>query len=439
MAQAPLDPVHFPVIGFVVVAEQMQRAVQHQYAEFARQAARQAAGVAPGHGRGSGDVAEIAHARLAREAQATLDEMLDRGNGASRQAVVYEANHDLREVVREILDATVPEPAEATGVFSTMRTTRDFDGMLRQSRRVSRYRPGGRMPRLASVVRWLVVQLVVGATVGRSQVERIVGLQVGLHAEREADEASRPGERAGCRSPGDLGLGGSISGVVEFGAGSATKTPLLLEAIHPATYVPVDISGDYLRDSASEVAERFPEISVEPVVVDFARPFDLPASIAGLAKLGFFPGSTIGNFVPRTATDLLRSWRDLLGDLAPAEWERDSLCAGWTVRHVAAHVISSPQATPGAVAVALVRARGSFDRCIDEQARRWADRPTAAIVADFRRLHGSRRHPDGGRGPGAGSTSDPAQAGRGERAAWRGGGDDDLGPSGRGDAGGGEG
>ena len=44
-----------------------------------------------------------------------IDEMLDRGNGASRQLVVYEANHDLREVVREILDATVPEPAEATG------------------------------------------------------------------------------------------------------------------------------------------------------------------------------------------------------------------------------------------------------------------------------------------------------------------------------------
>jgi L-histidine N-alpha-methyltransferase len=102
--------------------------------------------------------------------------------------------------------------------------------------------------------------------------------------------------------------------VVEFGAGSATKTPLLLEAIHPAAYVPVDISGDYLRDSASEVAERFPDISVEPVVADFARPFDLPPSIAGLPKLGFFPGSTIGNFVPRTATDLLRSWRDLLGD-----------------------------------------------------------------------------------------------------------------------------
>ena len=44
-----------------------------------------------------------------------IEEILDRGNGASRQEVVYEANHDLREVVREILDATVPEPAEATG------------------------------------------------------------------------------------------------------------------------------------------------------------------------------------------------------------------------------------------------------------------------------------------------------------------------------------
>ena len=102
--------------------------------------------------------------------------------------------------------------------------------------------------------------------------------------------------------------------VVEFGAGSATKTPLLLEAVRPAAYVPVDISGDYLRESAAEVDARFPSINVEPVVADFARPFELPESIAAMPKLGFFPGSTIGNFVPRTATDLLRSFRDLLGD-----------------------------------------------------------------------------------------------------------------------------
>jgi L-histidine Nalpha-methyltransferase len=101
--------------------------------------------------------------------------------------------------------------------------------------------------------------------------------------------------------------------VVEFGAGSATKTPLLLEAIAPAAYVPVDISGDYLEHSAAELQQRFPRLDVIPVVADFARPFSLPGGIEALPRLGFFPGSTIGNFVPSTATDLLRQFRALLG------------------------------------------------------------------------------------------------------------------------------
>jgi L-histidine N-alpha-methyltransferase len=101
--------------------------------------------------------------------------------------------------------------------------------------------------------------------------------------------------------------------VVEFGAGSATKTPILLEAIEPAAYVPVDISGDYLNASAADLQHRFPAIDVIPVVADFARPFSLPGGIDHLPKLGFFPGSTIGNFVPRSATDLLRQFRALLG------------------------------------------------------------------------------------------------------------------------------
>ena len=101
--------------------------------------------------------------------------------------------------------------------------------------------------------------------------------------------------------------------VVEFGAGSATKTPLLLGAIAPAAYVPVDISGDYLEQSAAELQQRFACLDVFPVVADFARPFSLPAGIEQLPRLGFFPGSTIGNFVPRTATDLLRQFRTLLG------------------------------------------------------------------------------------------------------------------------------
>ena len=101
--------------------------------------------------------------------------------------------------------------------------------------------------------------------------------------------------------------------VVEFGAGSQTKTPILLEAIAPAAYVPVDISGDYLEHSAGELQRRFPRVEVIPVVADFARPFSLPGGIGHLPKLGFFPGSTIGNFVPWSGTDLLRQFRALLG------------------------------------------------------------------------------------------------------------------------------
>jgi dimethylhistidine N-methyltransferase len=101
--------------------------------------------------------------------------------------------------------------------------------------------------------------------------------------------------------------------VVEFGAGSQTKTPILLEAIAPAAYIPVDISGDYLEESARDLQQRFPKLEIIPVVADFARPFSLPGGLDHLPKLGFFPGSTIGNFVPWSATDLLRQFRSLLG------------------------------------------------------------------------------------------------------------------------------
>jgi dimethylhistidine N-methyltransferase len=102
--------------------------------------------------------------------------------------------------------------------------------------------------------------------------------------------------------------------VVEFGSGSSTKTPLLLEAIAPAAYVPVDISGDFLRGSAEALAARFPGLAIYPVEADFTHPVPLPREIDALAKLGFFPGSTIGNMVARTAIDLLRGWRAALGD-----------------------------------------------------------------------------------------------------------------------------
>lgn len=102
--------------------------------------------------------------------------------------------------------------------------------------------------------------------------------------------------------------------VVEFGAGSATKTPLLLEAISPSAYVPIDISGDYLRSSADILQSSFPTLNVIPVEADFTGPVELPESIREAERLGFFPGSTIGNFVPRSSVDLLRHMRDILGE-----------------------------------------------------------------------------------------------------------------------------
>lgn len=106
---------------------------------------------------------------------------------------------------------------------------------------------------------------------------------------------------------------GSGRAVVEFGAGSLTKTPILLRTIDPALYVPVDISGDYLRSSVADLALQFPALPIHPVEADFVGPLTLPPEVPDHPVLGFFPGSTIGNFVPQSATDLLRHFRATLG------------------------------------------------------------------------------------------------------------------------------
>ena len=106
---------------------------------------------------------------------------------------------------------------------------------------------------------------------------------------------------------------GAGHAVVEFGSGSSTKTPILLRAAAPAAYVPIDISGDFLRDSASALQAQFPDLPIHPVEADFMRPIQLPDAVASLPKLGFFPGSTIGNLVARTAVDLLRAMKETLG------------------------------------------------------------------------------------------------------------------------------
>jgi dimethylhistidine N-methyltransferase len=101
--------------------------------------------------------------------------------------------------------------------------------------------------------------------------------------------------------------------LVEFGAGATTKVRLLLEQCSFGAYVPVDISGDFLADQAAELRRDFPKLDVLPVNADFTTTFDLPAAVKAMPKVGFFPGSTLGNFDPHEASGFLRSAREILG------------------------------------------------------------------------------------------------------------------------------
>src|ERR1700694_4861617 len=102
--------------------------------------------------------------------------------------------------------------------------------------------------------------------------------------------------------------------LVEFGAGATTKVRLLLNQCAFGAYVPVDISGDFLKAQADALRKDFPDLDVYPVAADFSAPFALPDPIAAMPKVGFFPGSTLGNFEPHEACGFLRSARTILGE-----------------------------------------------------------------------------------------------------------------------------
>jgi dimethylhistidine N-methyltransferase len=107
-------------------------------------------------------------------------------------------------------------------------------------------------------------------------------------------------------------LVGQGRAMVEFGAGSSAKTPLLLRALSPSAYVPVDISGEFLHASAQSLAASHPGLPVLPVTGDFTQTLALPPALHGQPLLGFFPGSTIGNLTHADAIDLLRNFRATL-------------------------------------------------------------------------------------------------------------------------------
>jgi L-histidine Nalpha-methyltransferase len=103
--------------------------------------------------------------------------------------------------------------------------------------------------------------------------------------------------------------------LIELGSGASRKVRLLLQAFEaPLAYVPVDISRDFLREAAASIAADFPDVEVIAVCADYTRPFVLP-KISGPAgkTVGFFPGSTIGNFEPEAVVAFLTHVGKLLG------------------------------------------------------------------------------------------------------------------------------
>jgi len=110
------------------------------------------------------------------------------------------------------------------------------------------------------------------------------------------------------------GLAGPRASLLEFGSGSSVKVRILLDALdRPAAYLPIDISRDHLLGAARSLAADYPGLAVTPVCADYARGFALPKGVERPRQIGFFPGSTIGNFTPAEAEAFLRRGLMLLG------------------------------------------------------------------------------------------------------------------------------
>jgi dimethylhistidine N-methyltransferase len=110
-------------------------------------------------------------------------------------------------------------------------------------------------------------------------------------------------------------LAGPDVALVEFGSGSSVKSRLLLDAMSDlAVYAPIDISREHLEGSAARLRRDYPGLRVEPVFGDYMALRALPRVAQERRRLGFFPGSTIGNLEPAEAVSFLRNARSLLGD-----------------------------------------------------------------------------------------------------------------------------
>ena len=109
---------------------------------------------------------------------------------------------------------------------------------------------------------------------------------------------------------------GARARIVEFGAGSGRKTRMFLDALDtPAAYLPIEISKAALRGCAERMRKAFPQLEILPICADYTEPVELPEPSASFGRtVGYYPGSTLGNFEPDEAAAFLRRIRDLCGD-----------------------------------------------------------------------------------------------------------------------------
>lgn len=110
---------------------------------------------------------------------------------------------------------------------------------------------------------------------------------------------------------------GPAAEIVEFGAGSLKKIRTLLDAFDddqsPARYLPIDISGEHIASAASQLKALYPQLLVQPIIGDYTASLTLPhTDIRVGQRVGFFPGSTLGNFHPEEALAFLRSAAEML-------------------------------------------------------------------------------------------------------------------------------
>jgi len=106
---------------------------------------------------------------------------------------------------------------------------------------------------------------------------------------------------------------GSGSTLIEYGSGESLKSRLLIRALRPAAYVPVDISEHALRRAAASLQRLFPRLDILAVHGDFSRPLKIPVAQGRGRRVVYFPGSTIGNLTPEEAHAFLRMTRGQVG------------------------------------------------------------------------------------------------------------------------------